>query len=124
HKLPVVCHITYGQISYTIRDFGEWMKLCFAWMILCCRRQVMLCQIVEPPFFRAWGVLSGASWCAPKLLAQNNKRPPASPNGPTGGLFRSCAKVWHGPMSAFRLPNLGRGRQTIFTKGHGPGWMR
>src|ERR1017187_4916314 len=27
------------RINYTIRDFGEWMKLCFAWTILCCRRR-------------------------------------------------------------------------------------
>jgi hypothetical protein len=36
HELPMVCYITHTRTNYTIRDFGEWMKLCFAWMILCC----------------------------------------------------------------------------------------
>jgi hypothetical protein len=39
-ELPIVCRITYGRTGYTVRDFGEWMKLCFAWMILCCWRRM------------------------------------------------------------------------------------
>jgi hypothetical protein len=52
HELPIVCHITYGRANYAICDFGEWMKLRFAWTILCCRRQTIFTKGHGPNWMR------------------------------------------------------------------------
>jgi hypothetical protein len=49
-ELPIF--IKYNQTIYMICDFGEWMKLCFAWMILCCRRQTIVTKGHGPGWMR------------------------------------------------------------------------